>query len=188
MGTDIDWECGKDLDTTVQLRVARQLLRGQIGGKGLDSGDLQNGDELFMWDCPESKQDHPNQLWTGFNGQIRAINGHLGESPQKCMDVPNGDISKGVRLQVWDCLGIPQQQFSYDTDTGLLHVSGTDLCVDSPGGGVNNADAIWLWDCDGSQAWDFVDLQESTAVVWATVAFLSERCALLTISILGFTP
>lgn len=171
--TQIDWECGEERDTAVLFQAVPQRVLGQTGGKCLDSGgDLQNGDELFVWDCAGSSMEHPNQMWTFLNGHITAVS-PLGGSAgswehQKCMDVPNGDISKGAQLQVWDCLDLPQQQFSHDDETGLLHVPGTDLCVDSPGGGFNNADAIWLWDCEGSQAWDFVSTNQfllPTAVI-----------------------
>jgi len=178
--TEINQWCGKEPDTTVEWRVFPQRFRGRTGGKCLDSGkrqhhhdhhgDLEKGDELFMWDCAGSiPQDveWTNQMWTPFDGQIRATSG----PGQKCMDVSHGNISRGALLQVKNCSGLPQQQFNFDYVDGLLHVSstflahggGAHLCVDSPGGGFNNGDAMRLWDCDSSQAWDLVDALQSPA-------------------------
>lgn len=152
--TDIDLDCGNEPDTTVTFRTFSHLIHGRTGGKCLDNGgDSHNGDPLFMWDCNEANGQQ-SQRWAHFNGRI------VSRGTNKCVDIPDGDISQGKMLQLWDCLDYPQQQFSYDNETGLIHVPGTELCVDSPGGGFNNADAVWLWDCQGSQAWDVHSWQE----------------------------
>jgi len=71
----------------------------------------------------------------------------------KCVDVPGADFSEGTLLEIWECNGLPQQQFGYDSDMGTIYLwSDTDAtwCVDLLGGGGQGA-SLQLWGCNNGE-------------------------------------
>jgi hypothetical protein len=71
----------------------------------------------------------------------------------KCIDVPNGELKAGIRLQMFDCKDTPAQIFSFDATTARLTFGS--LCVDASGGRGQPGDPLQLAQCNGSpsQAW-----------------------------------
>jgi hypothetical protein len=74
---------------------------------------------------------------------------------QKCVDIPYGSQSVGVRLQLWDCNNGASQTFTYEQATRRLK-SGN-RCVVSWGHGLAG-DPVGIDDCDfmpnqRSQSW-----------------------------------
>ena len=70
----------------------------------------------------------------------------------KCIDVPYGQFSRGMRVQMWPCNGGPAQSFSYKEESKQLQIGG--LCVEAWGRG-DQQDAVGLGACNGkpSQQW-----------------------------------
>ncbi|WP_198586982.1 RICIN domain-containing protein [Glycomyces xiaoerkulensis] len=75
----------------------------------------------------------------------------------KCLDVPDQSSENGTQLQLWDCHGGANQQWSY-TDAGELSVysGGSRKCLDAEGGGTSDGTAAIIWDCHGgtNQQWN----------------------------------
>jgi hypothetical protein len=73
----------------------------------------------------------------------------------KCIDVPNHQFVREMRVQMWDCNNTVAQTFSYDETSQQLTIG--NLCVDSWGRG-DPQDAVGLGSCSGqaNQHWKIV--------------------------------
>jgi hypothetical protein len=66
----------------------------------------------------------------------------------KCVDIPNANMTNGNKLQIWDCNGGKNQMWYFD---GLYIRSGINdqKCLDVPGGDYTNGNKLDIWDCNG---------------------------------------
>ncbi len=83
-------------------------------------------------------------------GALRAVNAG------KCLDVPGQTTTLGTRLQIWDCWGGPNQQWTSTAAGELTVYSGsTTRCLDAEGGGAAAGTAVIIWSCHGgaNQRW-----------------------------------
>ncbi len=71
----------------------------------------------------------------------------------RCLDVPNASQTDGTYLQVWDCSGGTNQQWT-STDANLLTVYGN-KCLDVPGHATTAGTRVHIWSCHGgaNQQW-----------------------------------
>jgi poly(hydroxyalkanoate) depolymerase family esterase len=83
---------------------------------------------------------------TGGAGEI------VGSQSGRCIDVPNVSHSNGTRVQLYDCHGGSNQQWSY-TSGKQLQVYGN-MCLDAAGSG--NGSAVQIYSCNGqtNQQWN----------------------------------
>ncbi|SEE82609.1 endo-1,4-beta-xylanase [Streptomyces sp. 3213] len=81
----------------------------------------------------------------GAGGQIKGV------SSGRCLDVPGAGTTDGTQLQLWDCHGGTNQQWTY-TDAGELKVYGN-KCLDAAGTG--NGSKVQIYSCWGgdNQKW-----------------------------------
>ncbi|ETK36909.1 ricin-type beta-trefoil lectin domain protein [Microbispora sp. ATCC PTA-5024] len=72
----------------------------------------------------------------------------------RCLDVPNASTTNGLQLQLWDCNGGANQQWTY-TSSKQLQVYGS-KCLDANGQGTANGTQVIIWDCNGqaNQQWN----------------------------------
>ncbi|MEU8176500.1 ricin-type beta-trefoil lectin domain protein [Microbispora hainanensis] len=72
----------------------------------------------------------------------------------RCLDVPNLSQTSGTQLNLWDCNGQTNQQWTY-TSSRQLQVYGT-KCLDAEGAGTANGTRAIIWDCNGqsNQQWN----------------------------------
>jgi hypothetical protein len=72
----------------------------------------------------------------------------------RCLDVPNLSQTSGTQLNLWDCNGQTNQQWTY-TSSRQLQVYGT-RCLDAEGAGTANGTRAIIWDCNGqaNQQWN----------------------------------
>ncbi len=79
----------------------------------------------------------------------------LGVQSGRCIDVPNASQSNGTRVQLYDCNGQSNQQWTY-TSSRQLAVYGTSKCLDANGAATANGTAVIIWDCNGgaNQQWN----------------------------------
>ncbi|MGW4116916.1 extracellular catalytic domain type 1 short-chain-length polyhydroxyalkanoate depolymerase [Actinosynnema sp. NPDC004786] len=83
-------------------------------------------------------------------GPLRAV------GAGRCLDVPGQSTSAGTRLQVWDCHGGANQQWTSTTAGELTVYTGSALrCLDAEGGGTAAGTAVIIWNCHGgaNQKW-----------------------------------
>ncbi|MEU9571798.1 endo-1,4-beta-xylanase [Streptomyces massasporeus] len=79
------------------------------------------------------------------SGQIKGV------ASGRCVDVPGAGTTDGTQLQLWDCHGNANQQWTY-TDAGELRVYGN-KCLDAAGTG--NGTKVQIYSCWGgdNQKW-----------------------------------
>ena len=71
----------------------------------------------------------------------------------RCLDVPNVSQTDGTFLQIWDCTGGTNQQWTL-TDSNQLTVYGN-KCLDVPGHATTAGTRVQIWTCNGgtNQQW-----------------------------------
>ncbi|GAA2494292.1 non-reducing end alpha-L-arabinofuranosidase family hydrolase [Streptomyces longisporus] len=71
----------------------------------------------------------------------------------RCLDVPNASQADGTLLQIWDCTGGTNQQWTL-TDSNQLTVYGN-KCLDVPGHATTAGTRVEIWACNGgaNQQW-----------------------------------
>jgi hypothetical protein len=71
----------------------------------------------------------------------------------RCLDVPGASQTDGTFLQIWDCTGAANQQWTL-TDSNTLTVYGT-KCLDVPGHATTAGTKVEIWSCNGgtNQQW-----------------------------------
>ncbi|MFF4805538.1 non-reducing end alpha-L-arabinofuranosidase family hydrolase [Streptomyces sp. NPDC001351] len=71
----------------------------------------------------------------------------------RCLDVPNAGQADGTLLQIWDCTGGSNQQWTL-TDSSQLTVYGN-KCLDVPGHATAAGTRVEIWSCNGgtNQQW-----------------------------------
>ncbi|WP_203839785.1 family 16 glycosylhydrolase [Winogradskya humida] len=87
----------------------------------------------------------------------------------RCLDIPNGNASDGVRVQMWDCNNATAQKWSFESD-GTLR--GLGKCLDPAGGALTNGTPLQIVNCSGNpvQRWtlsgagDLVNLSANKCV------------------------
>lgn len=65
----------------------------------------------------------------------------------KCLDLPGGDTSNGVRVWIWDCNGGESQMWSFGDDWTLRYGREQWKCLD--GGSMDPGAPLSIWDCNG---------------------------------------
>ncbi|MGC4891444.1 non-reducing end alpha-L-arabinofuranosidase family hydrolase [Micromonospora sp. DT227] len=78
----------------------------------------------------------------------------VGVQSGRCVDVPNSSQTNGTRVQLWDCNGQSNQQWTYTSNKQLM-VYGS-KCLDANAKGTANGTAIIIYDCNGqpNQQWN----------------------------------
>ncbi|WIM98737.1 non-reducing end alpha-L-arabinofuranosidase family hydrolase [Actinoplanes oblitus] len=90
----------------------------------------------------------PNPGTPGGSGTIAGV------QSGRCIDVPNASQTNGTRVQLYDCHGQTNQQWTY-TAGKQLQVYGS-KCLDANGQATANGTAVIIWDCNGqpNQQWN----------------------------------
>ncbi|WP_435367595.1 lectin [Glycomyces tritici] len=78
----------------------------------------------------------------------------VGAQSSRCLDVAGQSQSNGAQLQLWDCNGAANQQWT-KTASGELRVYGG-KCLDAEGGATAPGTRAIIWDCHGgaNQKWN----------------------------------
>ncbi|GHJ47670.1 beta-xylanase [Catellatospora sp. TT07R-123] len=80
------------------------------------------------------------------------VNRIVGAQSGRCIDVPNSSQTNGTRVQLYDCHGQSNQQWTY-TSSKQLKVFGS-MCLDAAGSG--NGSAVQIYSCNNqsNQQWN----------------------------------
>ncbi len=75
----------------------------------------------------------------------------------KCLDVRGPSTANGTVVQIWDCVGVANQDFVF-SEAGELR-GYANKCVDVRGPSADNGTAVQMWDCVGvaNQSWELTD-------------------------------
>ncbi|CAG7641697.1 arabinofuranosidase catalytic domain-containing protein [Actinacidiphila bryophytorum] len=86
----------------------------------------------------------------GTSGPLHAV------GAGKCLDVPNSSTTLGTQLQIWDCNGQANQQWTRTSSNELtVTLGGTQLCLDAANKGTTAGTKVETWSCNGqsNQQW-----------------------------------
>ena len=115
-------------------------------GRCLDVPDSNtaNGTQPVVRDCTGA----PNQRWIATGQTLQALG--------KCLDAPVG-ASAGAKVQLWDCNGGANQQWSLGAD-GTVRGVASGLCLDVDRNLTANGTLVLLWTCNAAvnQRWSRV--------------------------------
>lgn len=114
-----------------------------------DADPASNGNKIQLWDCSTLPNSMPQGWVYGTNKQLT----NLGTG--KCLDVPGGNFTAGVKLQLYDCNNSPAQQFELVGTETIKPTANSNLCLDATSNGTANGTLIELWDCYGNGAQSF---------------------------------
>ena len=115
------------------------------------TGNCSSGGTMWFQPVNEILQVYGLSLTTsGGGGGGQALISNLNG---KCLDVPNGNFSDGVRVQMWGCNGSAAQQWA--NSSGRL-ATGNGKCLDAAGAGTANNTPIQIANCSGNAAQQFV--------------------------------
>ncbi|MFI7040492.1 lectin [Microbispora rosea] len=89
----------------------------------------------------------PSPTPTGSTSAIRGV------GSGRCLDVTGVSQNNGTQVQIWDCNGQANQQWT-TTSAGELRVYGN-KCLDVNGGSTADGSSVIIWDCNGqsNQQW-----------------------------------
>jgi hypothetical protein len=123
--------------TTVGSATDGTWSVGQVG-YGTSQGETAQFDNLSIT---------PNAGPPPQSGILRGV------GSGRCLDVPNQSQTNGIQLDIWDCNGGTNQQWTA-TSSGQLMVYGT-KCLDAFGQGTTPGTKVDIWDCNGgtNQRW-----------------------------------
>ncbi|HET6346629.1 MAG TPA: ricin-type beta-trefoil lectin domain protein, partial [Myxococcota bacterium] len=114
------------------------------GGRALclQAAGTDNGSAVSLVPCA---QPIPAQRWSIVGGTLRALG--------KCLDLVNNSTAQGAPVQLWECNGLPEQQWMLDQ--GLIQQRGGGQCVGAVDGTNAAGSAIAAWRCspDARQQW-----------------------------------
>jgi poly(hydroxyalkanoate) depolymerase family esterase len=85
----------------------------------------------------------------------------------KCLDVPGGTTNNSTRLQIWDCHGGVNQQWTRSSAEELTVYSGSSTrCLDAEGAGTSPGTRVIIYSCHGgaNQKWRMNDDGSVTGV------------------------
>jgi endo-1,4-beta-xylanase len=121
-----------------------------------DSDSWRTGENPLLFDNNGNKKAAYDAVLSALGGgtSTGGSGGALrGAGSGRCLDVPSASQSDGALLQVWDCNGAANQQWTA-TSGGQLTVYGA-KCLDVPGHATAAGTRVEIWTCNGgtNQQW-----------------------------------
>ena len=102
------------------------------------NGSPFNGSAVFISECSGVR----SQRWAIKNTALTSYDGTM------CLDVPNGDDSNGVEVQLWKCLpNNPSQQWARWINESYFVWVGHNRCLDLTDGDFTNGNRVQISDC-----------------------------------------
>ena len=74
----------------------------------------------------------------------------LGVSSQRCFDVNGQSTTPGAKVDIWDCDGGSNQDWTFTAAGELRGYDGT-ICLDANNGSTSNGTKLIIWNCHGGQ-------------------------------------
>jgi len=130
-----------------QFKVTAGTPIELAGGKCVDVAGADVGGDgavVDVWDCNNAASFYPlnlDQQWTvNSDDTIRTLG--------RCLDIVNNGNTPGAKMQLWDCNGVPGQQWVPQPNGSLLNPP-SGLCLDDPSGITTNGEQLQVWTCNG---------------------------------------
>jgi hypothetical protein len=148
------------VDGTVHVTVNRMPEQAPLSAPQVvfeQDVSVSGGSVTVPLTIQQSNDAYAIYLTPGGQGTGGTVGELRGVGAGRCLDVPNQSTQAGTRLQIWDCWGGPNQQWTR-TATGELTVysGGSQRCLDAEGNGTSNGTAVIIWTCHGgaNQRWN----------------------------------
>ncbi|MDX8032667.1 ricin-type beta-trefoil lectin domain protein [Lentzea sp. BCCO 10_0856] len=105
-----------------------------------------------------------DKMATAWYAALRSVPGSIGDPAAgrrivgvpsgRCTDVPGATTTNGTQVQLWDCHGGTNQNWTYTSGKALV-VFGS-KCLEASGWGTANGTPVAIWDCHGgaNQQWN----------------------------------
>lgn len=136
----------------------------------LANDDNINGNGIWIWDCDSSNY---AQQWLVPSAE------YVGFSDWACIDVRDGDLSKGTPLQIWECNGFANQGFVWASEPNggstIRYAADMSKCLDLAGGDDTNGNYFQLWDCNGGWQQSF-GFDEYMGTLYLTTSGDASKC------------
>jgi endo-1,4-beta-xylanase len=131
-----------------------------------DSDSWRSGDSPLLFDAGGNKKAAYNAVLSALGNGAPVSNPPTTAPPTtgsgtalrgvgsgRCLDVPNASQSDGTLVQIWDCNGGTNQQWT-QTSGNELRVYGS-KCLDVPGHATSAGTRVEIWTCNGgaNQQW-----------------------------------
>jgi hypothetical protein len=113
------------------------------------NGGTANGTRVVLYGCqPSNEAIAASQDWYDDAGAELFNSGSA-----TCLDDPNASRANGVKLQIWDCNGRVQQNWTLPTGPMTSAIAG--MCAQDSDASTANGAKVQLWTCNGqkSQQW-----------------------------------
>ena len=136
---------------------------GNVRGPGGESVYLDNGTYRLIYHYYDANQNGAVKFnivdlsWSGNWPQIGSSTSTAGVlrsvSSNRCLDVPGRATTNGTLLEIWDCNGGSNQQWTA-LSNGEVQVYGN-KCLDVPNHATAAGTKVEIWDCNGdaNQQW-----------------------------------
>ncbi|MFF3854220.1 ricin-type beta-trefoil lectin domain protein [Micromonospora sp. NPDC002575] len=110
---------------------------------------------LFVLDAQGNRSAESSSIVRQQSGGSGPQGGRLvGGQSGRCVEVPNSSTTNGTQVQLWDCSGGANQQWTYTAGKQLTGYG--NKCLDANGAGTTNGTTVIIWDCHGgaNQQWN----------------------------------
>ncbi|MGW2613442.1 ricin-type beta-trefoil lectin domain protein [Streptomyces sp. NPDC001500] len=142
---------------TLALTFSGATITAAVDGVAVGSasdGTWAGGQVGYATSQGETAQFDDLSVTPGSGGNDGGTTGALvGVGSGRCVDVPNQSHTAGTQVELWDCNGGGNQQWT-DDSAGELRIYGSD-CLDAAGQGTTPGTKVDIWGCDGgaNQKW-----------------------------------
>jgi hypothetical protein len=143
---------------TLALTFSGSTITAAVDGKTVGSANdytWGSGQVGYATSQGETAQFDNLSITPGSGGTGGGTSTLVGVGSGRCVDVPGASQTSGTQVELWDCNGGTNQQWTY-TSAGELRVYGGD-CLDAAANGTGAGTKVDIWPCNGggNQKWTF---------------------------------
>jgi hypothetical protein len=143
-----------DVDVVQQIRLIG--LAGKCLNAQSDGQQVPNGTPVTLYACMKGFDGRSLsvQIWLYGRTSAHPLIGVGG----KCLDVTGANPRSGTLVELWDCNGGANQNWTFAADGTVRGLAGK--CLDVAGGDPGDSTRLILWDCTGApnQRWRIEDV------------------------------
>ncbi|KAL0565791.1 hypothetical protein V5O48_016228 [Marasmius crinis-equi] len=146
------------LSLTALCAVVNAALQLESGNPAFDAAGIQgcisasgnaDGAPVVIHNC--NTEDVANHSWeVSLFTKFPAGPQQIKVFGTKCLDVKDGVIADGTKLQVWSCTEGNTNQLWTSLQDFTFQLSGTNKCIDLTDGNISDGNQLQIWTCPAS--------------------------------------